>query len=67
MRILTYLLSVIALVIVLYNLTRIDFSEPFENESYTAILTSLAGGCSILLLTIIRVVKKIDKRVKEKS
>lgn len=67
MRILTYLLSVIALGIIGFNLTRVNLSDPFANESYTAIVTALAGGCSILLLTILRIVKKIDKTVKEKS
>lgn len=67
MRILTYLLSLLAIVIVGFNLTQINFSDPFENESYTAIITAIAGGCAILLLTILRVVKKIDQTVKEKS
>ncbi len=67
MRILTYLLSLLAIVIVGFNLTQINFSDPFENESYTAIITAIAGGCAILLLTILRVVKKIDRTVKEKS
>lgn len=67
MRILTYLLSMIALGIIGFNLTMVNFSDPFANESYTAIVTALAGGCSILLLTILRIVKKIDKTVKEKS
>ena len=67
MRILTYLLSLLAIVIVGFNLTQINFSDPFENESYTAIITAIAGGCAILLLTILRVGKKIDRTVKEKS
>ena len=67
MRILTYLLSLLAIVIVGFNLTQINFSDPFENESYTAIITAIAGGCAILLLTILRVVKKIDRTVMEKS
>ena len=67
MRILTYLLSLLAIVIIGFNLTQINFSDPFENESYTAIITAIAGGCAILLLTILRVVKKIDQTVKEKS
>ena len=67
MRILTYLLSLLAIVIVGFNLTQINLSDPFENKSYTAIITAIAGGCAILLLTILRVVKKIDRTVKEKS
>nr|AOE10416.1 hypothetical protein [uncultured bacterium] len=67
MRLLTYLLSVLAIVIIVFNISKINFSAPFENESYTAIITALAGGCAILILTILRVVKKIDRTVKEKS
>jgi len=50
-----------------FNVTKINFDTPFEKESYTAIITALAGGCAILLFTIWRVVKKIDLTVKEKS
>jgi hypothetical protein len=67
MRVLTYLLSAVAIVIIGFNITKINFSAPFENNSYTAIITAIAGGCAILLLTILRVVKKIDRTVKEKS
>jgi len=67
MRLLTYLLSVLAIVIIVFNISKINFSAPFENESYTAIISALAGGCAILILTILRVVKKIDRTVKEKS
>jgi hypothetical protein len=66
MRLLTYLLSVLAIAIIVFNLSKINTSAPFENESYTAIITALAGGCAILILTILRVVKKIDRNVKEK-
>ncbi|MDB4108574.1 hypothetical protein N9672_02220 [Flavobacteriaceae bacterium] len=67
MRFLTYLLSVLALGIIVFNCTKIDFDTPFENDSYTAIITAISAGCAILILTILRVVKKIDRTVKEKS
>jgi hypothetical protein len=67
MRLLSYLLSVLALGFMVFNATKIDFDTPFEKESYTALLTALAGGCAILILTILRVVKKIDRKVKESS
>jgi hypothetical protein len=67
MRLLSYLLSVLAIGFMLFNATKINFDTPFEKESYTAILTTLAGGCAILIFTILRVVKKIDRTVKEKS
>lgn len=67
MRLLTYFLSLLALIIIVFNLTKVDFSAPFEAESYTAIITVLAGGCAILLFSILRIAKKIDRTVKEKS
>jgi|TARA_B110000046_G_scaffold56980_1_gene63519 hypothetical protein len=67
MRLLSYLLSVLAIGFMVFNATKINFDTPFEKESYTAILTTLAGGCAILIFTILRVVKKIDRTVKEKS
>lgn len=67
MRLLTYLLSAIAIVIIVFNVTKINFSMPFENESYIAIITAIVAGCAILLLTILRVVKKIERTVKEKT
>ena len=53
--------------LIVFNTTKINFETPFEKESYTAIITALAGGCAILLFTIWRVVVKIDRTVKEKS
>jgi len=67
MRLLSYLLSVLAIGFMVFNATKINFDTPFEKESYTAILTTLAGGCAILIFTILRIVKKIDRTVKEKS
>ena len=67
MRLLSYLLSVLTIGFMVFNATKINFDTPFEKESYTAILTTLAGGCAVLIFTILRVVKKIDRTVKEKS
>ncbi|MDA9874621.1 MAG: hypothetical protein WBH49_08815 [Flavobacteriaceae bacterium] len=67
MRLLTYLLSLVAFGFIVFNITKINFETPFEKESYTAIITAFSGGCAILLFAIWRVVKKIDRTVKEKS
>jgi len=58
MRLLTYLLSVLAIAIIVFNLSKINTSAPFENESYTAIITALAGGCAILYLRYLESLKK---------
>jgi len=67
MKIFTYVFSFIALILVIFNITNIDFNDPFSDESIIAIITVFAGLCVILLLTILRVSKKIEKLRKRKS
>lgn len=66
MRIFTYILSIIALGLIIFNLTQIDFNNPFNDESTVALITVLAGLCAILLLTILRVSKNIESKVKNR-
>ena len=67
MRIFTYILSAIALVFIIYNLTKVDFSNPLEGDSKTAIITVIAGFCALFILAIIRVSRKIDETVRKKK
>ncbi len=67
MKTLTYILSVIAVILVIYNITQIDFNDPFGNESIIAIITVFAGLCVVLLLAILRISKRIEKIQKRKS
>ncbi|AXT18823.1 hypothetical protein D7030_05675 [Flavobacteriaceae bacterium AU392] len=60
MKLFTYILSLIALAFIIYNITQVDFNAPFEGESIVAVITIIAGLCAILLLTILRVSKKIE-------
>ena len=65
MRNFTYLLSIIAIGLVIYNLTQIDFNDPFNDKSTVALITVMAGLCTILLLAILRVSKKIESKAKK--
>jgi hypothetical protein len=67
MKIFIYILSIIAVILVIYNLTKIDFNDPFGDESIIAFITVFAGLCVILLLTILLISKRIDKIQKGKS
>jgi len=67
MKLFTYILSVIAVILVIYNLTEIDFNDPFNKESIVAVITVFAGLCVILLLSILRVSKRIETLQKRKS
>ena len=67
MKAFTYILSIIAVILIIYNLTEIDYSNPFHDDSVVAVITVVAGFCTILLLAILRVSKKIEKTLKKKS
>ena len=66
MKIFTIILSVIAIGLIIYNSTKVNFNAPFEGESVIAIITIVAALCAILLLQILRISKKIEQKVKQK-
>lgn len=65
MKIFITILSLIAVGLVIFNATKIDFDQPFQGDSIVAIMTILAGLCAILLLQILRISRKIEKQVKQ--
>lgn len=67
MTLATYIISVIALIVGVFNLTKVNFEAPLSGDSYTAVLTTIAAGCAILLVSIIRVSKKVEQVVKQKT
>ncbi|WP_299112530.1 hypothetical protein [uncultured Winogradskyella sp.] len=60
MKIFTIVLSIIALGLIIFNATKLNFETLFEGESYTAIITIIAALCAIILLQILRISKKIE-------
>ncbi|TYB78496.1 hypothetical protein [Bizionia myxarmorum] len=67
MKILTLILSLIAVVLIGFNVTKINFNDPFEDSSTVAIITIMASLCAIVLLQILAVSKKIEKKSKSRS
>ncbi|PTM08941.1 MAG: hypothetical protein DA407_06885 [Bacteroidetes bacterium] len=67
MKIFTYILTAIAIILIGYNITQVNFDAPFEDESLVALITIFTGLCAIILLAILRVSKKIERIVKKKS
>lgn len=65
MKIFTIILSVIAVGLIIFNATKLNFDSLFTGESYTAILTIIAALCAIILLQILRISKKIEKLHKQ--
>lgn len=66
MKLFTYILTAIAVALIIYNATLINFETPFKGESIAALITIFAGLCAILLLQILRVSKKIELKSKGK-
>ena len=66
MKSLIYILTFIAIGLIIYNASKIDFDTPFKGESITAIITILSSLCAILLLQILRISKKIEKKKLDK-
>lgn len=65
MKILTIILSVIAVALIIFNATKLNFSALFEGESQTALITIVAALCALVLLQILRISKKIEKLSKK--
>lgn len=66
MKIFIWILTAVAAGLIIFNATKLDFNALFEGESYTAILTIIAGLCAIILLQILRISKKIETLSKQR-
>lgn len=66
MKILTLVISIIALGLIIFNFTQLDFDAPFEGQSLVAVITIVASLCVILMMTILRISKRIEQKVKGK-
>ncbi|MEM0932252.1 MAG: hypothetical protein AAGJ12_07290 [Bacteroidota bacterium] len=64
-KIATLILVLLALGLIAYNVTMVDFTNPFEGDSVIALIGILAPLCAIVLLLIFITSKKIDKKIKE--
>ncbi len=67
MKILSIILSVIALGLIIFNITKVDFNAPFEGDSIIAIITIVASLCVIVMMAILRTSKRIEDKVKGKK
>lgn len=67
MRIFTYILTVLAIVLIVYNLTLVNFSSPFEGDSIVAVITVFCGFCALILLALIRLSRRLDDTIKKRK
>ncbi|MGC4040705.1 MAG: hypothetical protein QM710_07970 [Flavobacterium sp.] len=64
MKIFTAILIVIALGLVIFNLTLVDFKKPLVGDSMAALIGVAASMCALLILLIFRMSKKIEDKLK---
>ncbi|EAR02625.1 DUF1003 domain-containing protein [Maribacter sp. HTCC2170] len=57
------ILIVLAILLIAYNVTLVDFNNPFEGNSFIALIGILAALCAIVLLLIFMVSKNIQKKI----
>ena len=62
---LSIVLIVMALLLIAYNVTIVDFENPLEGNSIIAIIGIMASLCAIVLLLIYLTSKKIQKKLED--
>lgn len=60
---LTLFLIVIAIALIAYNCTIIDYADPFGEKSIIAVIGVVAALCAIILLLILYISKNIQKKI----
>ena len=66
MKIATYIISVIALAVGSFNVSKINLDAPLRGDSFTALITAITAGCAILIATVLRLSKKVDRLSKKR-
>ena len=57
-----YFLTTLAAALLIYNLTVVDYDNPFEGDSFTAVVSGMIDAIAIVLLLILVQAKKIKEK-----
>ena len=55
----------LAISLLVFNITLIDFQNPFKGDSIIAIVGVVASFCAVLILLIFRISKKIVEKLND--
>ncbi|TMU54897.1 hypothetical protein [Flagellimonas algicola] len=58
-------LVLLALGLIAFNVTLVDFNDPLQGDSTIALIGIVASLCALVLILIFALSKKIDKKLKE--
>lgn len=67
MKIFTNILVLIAVALLIFNITLIDFQNPFKGDSVVAFVGVVASFCAVLILLIFRMSKKIVEKMNDNA
>jgi hypothetical protein len=65
MKIFTTILFTLAMGLIIFNLTQLDYLNLFEQDNVIALIGILAAFCAILILLIFRMSKSIEDKLKD--
>jgi|TARA_R110002124_G_scaffold96861_1_gene241592 Mg2+ and Co2+ transporter CorA len=66
MKIFTNVLVVLAVALIIFNITLLDFKNPFKGDSVVAFIGIAASFCAVLILLIFKTSKKIEEKMNNK-
>ncbi len=66
MKIFTSVLVILALALIIFNITLLDFNHLFEGDSMVALIGIASSFCAVFILLIFRMSKMIDEKTKNK-
>lgn len=67
MKIFTNILVLLAVALLIFNITLIDFQNPFKGDSVIALVGVVASFCAVLILLIFRMSKKIVEKMNDNA
>jgi hypothetical protein len=65
MKIFTTVLVIVALALIVFNITLLDFDHLFEGNSVVALIGIVASICAVCILLIFRMSKMIVEKTKD--
>lgn len=66
MKLFTNILVVLALGLIIFNISLLDFKHPLEGNSMIAFIGIAASICAVLILLIFRMSKSIEEKMNDK-
>ncbi len=66
MKIFRYIIMALALALIIYNSTKLDFENLLEGDSLVALIGIFAAACALVLMGILNTAVSISKKQKRR-